>query len=242
MPFLCKVNCSFFRKNFTFAQNQPKTNNMRKMYAVAAAAVILLLNACAPSVQSDGVWVNKDKIQGKSFKKIFIVVMSDNIEARSRLETDLADAATARGYEAVKSMDVMPPSLTDNKKPTKEDVVSKVKGSGCDAVFMASLLRKEENVHYVPGTTAYTMMPYYTWSGNYFGYYNNWYPTVHNPGYYQKEKSYFMQSNLYDAATEELMWSVQSEVFNPSSLNNFSKSYMNTLVKQLTRQNLLKKS
>jgi hypothetical protein len=51
-----------------------------------------------------------------------------------------------------------------------------------------------------------------------------------------------MQSNLYDAATEELMWSVQSEVFNPSSLNNFSKSYMNTLVKQLTRQNLLKKS
>ena len=202
---------------------------------------VFLLTACSSTKQSTGVWINKEKITGKSFSNIFIVVMSDNIEARSRIENDLAEAATARGYSAVKSIDVMPPSLSDNKKPTKEEVVSKVKGTGCDAVFMASLLRKEENVRYVPGTTAYSMMPYYTWSGSYFGYYNNWYPTVSTPGYYQQDKSYFIQSNLYEVATEEIMWSVQSEVFNPSSLSDFSKTYMRTLIRQLTREQILKK-
>jgi hypothetical protein len=115
---------------------------MNKIVLLAFSVVTILLNACAPSQQSTGVWINKEKIAGKSFRNIFIVVMSDNIDARSRIENDLAEAATARGYLAVKSIDVMPPSLSDNKKPTKEEVVSKVKGTGCDAVFMASLLRK----------------------------------------------------------------------------------------------------
>lgn len=83
-------------------------------------------------------------------------------------------------------------------------------------------------------------MPTYTWSGNYFGYYSNWYPTVSTPGYYTAEKSYFIESNLYDATSEEIMWSVQSQVFNPSSLQKFSRSYMTALVKQLESEKLLK--
>ena len=56
-----------------------------------------------------------------------------------------------------------------------------------------------------------------------------------------KEKTYFMQGNLYDAASEEIMWSVQSKIFNPSSVKKFSKSYTASLVKQLEQEKLLKK-
>jgi hypothetical protein len=55
----------------------------------------------------------KKGFRGELFNKIFIVVMTANIEARAKLETDLAAAAAANGYNAVTSIDVMPPAFSD---------------------------------------------------------------------------------------------------------------------------------
>ncbi len=199
------------------------------------------LVSCKSSKESTGVWVNKEKIQGKQFHKVFIVVMTADILARTQLENDLAAVATSRGYEAVKSYDLLPISLDNPKKPTKEEVVAKVKESGCDAVFVASLLRKDESIRYEPGKSSYTMLPYYSYAGNYYGYYNNTYETVVQPSYYAHDKNYFMQSNLYDVASEELMWSIQSELFNPSDIQKFSKGYTASLIKELEKIKLMKK-
>lgn len=213
---------------------------MKRIQLVTVIALALFFAACSSSKEYTGVWVNKEKIQGKTFHNIFILAMTADIQARNQVESDLANAAKARGLQAVKSIDVMAPSLNDPKMPAKEDIANKLKASGCDAIFIVSLLKKEEAARYTPGTQAYSIMPTYTWSGNYFGYYSNWYPTVSTPGYYTAEKSYFIESNLYDATSEEIMWSVQSQVFNPSSLQKFSRSYMTALVKQLESEKLLK--
>jgi hypothetical protein len=50
-----------------------------------------------------------------------------------------------------------------------------------------------------------------------------------------------MQSNLYDVASEEIMWSVQSKVFSPETIKKFSQAYTSTLVKQLEKAKLMKK-
>jgi len=199
----------------------------------------LFLAACSsPKESTTGVWVNKDKIQGKSFNKIFIVVMTADPEARSTVENDLAAVATSRGHPVVKSIDVITTSLKDPKLPTKDEVVAKVKETTCDAVFVATLLKKEESVGYTPGTSAYSVAPYQTY---YPGYYSYWYPSVSTPSYYDHEKTYFMQSNLYDVASEEIMWSVKSKIFSPETLKKFSKQYTSTLVKQLEKEKLVKK-
>jgi hypothetical protein len=215
-------------------------SKMKKNQFTIILLFAVLFVACA-APKSTGVWINAEKIQGKQFSKVFIVVMTADIEARSKIENDLAEEATERGYSAVKSMDIMPPNIKDPATPVKEDILTKVKESGCDAVFAATLLRQEEDVRYTPGVTGYSIMPYYRWHGNVVGYYSHWHPFVFQPGYYAKDKSYFMQSNLYDVATEEIMWSVQSEVFNPSSVAKFSKSYTGTLIKQLEKEGLLRK-
>lgn len=215
---------------------------MKRISALLIVSIALFVISCSSSKQANtGVWVNKEKIQGKSFDSVFIVVMTANIESRVRLENDLAAAAKKRGLVAVKSMDIIPPSLSNPAAPTKEEIVSKVKSTGCDAVFIASMLKQEEEVRYVPGSTSYTIMPTYTWSGNYYGYYNHYYIDNSTPSSYDQKKNYFIQSNLYDVASEEIMWSVQSEVFNPSSLDKFSKSYTSSLIKQLEDEGLLKK-
>jgi hypothetical protein len=198
---------------------------------------MIVFSACTATKEPTGVWVNKEKAQGKSFSKIFIVVMSADIEARAKLENDLATQVTAKGFTAVKSIDVMPPVLSDPKKPTKEEIVKTVKESGCDGVLAAALLKQEEAVNYNATTTKGTLTTYYT----YTNYYSNTYSSVHTPAYFSQEKNYYMQTNFYDAASEELMFSVQSTIFNPSSLARFSQSYTNTLVSQLQKEKILKK-
>jgi len=201
--------------------------------------ITLFLAACSsPKESTTGVWVNKDKIQGKSFNKIFIVVMTADPEARSTVENDLAAVATSRGHPVVKSIDVITTSLKDPKLPTKDEVVAKVKETACDAVFVATLLKKEESLGYTPGTSTYSVAPYQTY---YPGYYSYWYPSVSTPSYYDHEKTYFMQSNLYDVASEEIMWSVKSKIFSPETLKKFSKQYTSTLIKQLEKEKLIKK-
>jgi len=198
----------------------------------------LIFAACTSPKESTGVWVNKEKIQGKSFSKIFIVVMSADPEARSTVENDLARVATSRGHQVVKSIDVITTDIKDPKVPTKDEVVAKVKETGCDGVFVATLLKKEESLGYTAGTTAYSVQPYQTY---YTGYYTYWYPSVSTPSYYDHEKTYFMQSNLYDVASEEIMWSVQSKVFSPETIKKFSQAYTSTLIKQLEKAKLIKK-
>ncbi|MEN9686024.1 MAG: hypothetical protein RLZZ28_1810 [Bacteroidota bacterium] len=214
---------------------------MKKVLA-AGITIIALMVSCKTPQQSTGVWINKEKITGKKFSNIFILVMSADLEARSMLENDLAKIAGEKGYKTVKSIDVMAPTLQDSKLPSKETIVAKVKESGCDAVFIASLLKKDESVRYTPGQEAYSVQPYYTWSGNYIGYYSHWQPTVSTASYYTQEKAYFMQSNLYETASQEIMWSVQSQVFDPKNIGKFSKSYTSTLVGQLSQEGLLKKA
>lgn len=202
------------------------------------AIIVLLAVACSSQKESSGVWVNGDKMKDKTFRKVFIVAATPDIETRTKLEGALATALSAKGYQVVKSVDSIPFSLNDPKVPTKEQVIEKVKSSGSDAVFLTGLIKKDANVGYTPGKTAYAPMPYMAYYGGYYSYLT---PTVSTSGYYSYEKNYFVQTNLYDAATEELMWSAQSAVMNPSDIDEFNKKYMSTLVGQLKKAKVLKK-
>src|SRR5688572_12476373 len=71
--------------------------NRLNLLAIAIAALTLFAS-CSATKEPAGVWVNTEKIKGKSFNKIFIVVMTADIEARSVIENDLAAAAREKGY------------------------------------------------------------------------------------------------------------------------------------------------
>ena len=214
---------------------------MKSIYRLAAIMIAIIFATCSAPKESTDVWINKEKIKGKTYSNLFILVVTADIQARVKLEGDLSNVATSRGLKNVKSVDVMPFDIENPKKPTKEEVVSKVKASGCDAVFIASVLKKEDRMKYTEGRSAYTPMTNYTPAGNYYAYYSGTYSTTSTPSYYTQDKVYIMQSNLYDAATEEKMWAVNSEVFNPSNIDAFSKSYTKTLISKLKKARLVKK-
>lgn len=212
-----------------------------KGFWLSIISVAFIFASCSSAKESTGVWVNKEKIQGKSYDNFFVIVMTADIEARVRLENDIAATIVSRGHKAIKSYEVLPADLKDPKPPAVDALIEKIKASDCNAVFVTSLLDKNDEIRYSTGGTYYTMRSDYSWAGTFFGYYTHYYSTVTTAGYYSNDKTYFMQSNLFDKASQELMFSVQSEIFNPSSLASGSRTYISTLMKQLDKAKILKK-
>jgi hypothetical protein len=50
-----------------------------------------------------------------------------------------------------------------------------------------------------------------------------------------------MESNLFDAKTAKLVWSAQSELFNPANLNSASGDFSFVMVDALKKGNLIYK-
>jgi len=218
---------------------------MQKIQLLAIFAFAILMTTCSPSNKTSGVSVNKQKLNGRSFHKLFIEVATFDIEVRSRLENDLAATTISEGYAAVKSLDMIPFSLKEPKLPAKDEIELKVKESGCDAILIVSLLRKAEAVEYTPGTVTNSNSQFLAGiladvlkrggGGNV-----NPIPAVNTPGSFSHgDMNFILQSTLFDVPAEELMFSFQSENIDISSLDKVSKSYSTALIAQLRKEKLL---
>lgn len=213
--------------------------SLKKNYVLWIA--VFFLFGCSSSKKGSGansVWVNPDNPKDKTYSSIFITAVTADPEVRVTVENDLAKMATDRGLRAVKSTDVINIDIHNPRVVTKEEVIEKVVQNNCDAVFTVALLKKEESVDYKQGGTAYAQSTYYSWNS---GYYTNLQQSVYVKDYYSHDKTYYLQTNFYDAASKELAWAAKSSVFTPQTIKEFSRSYCKTLIDQLQKAKVAKK-
>ena len=208
---------------------------MRKLLSFAAFAFVMILQSCGPTQKVTSSWVNPQRPSVSKYNKVFIAALVQNNGYRSTIENELAAAATARGLQVVKSMDMFQPNFTKENAPDKEAILRAVRSSGCDAIFTVTLTDKQSDTRYVPGTTTYS--PYMGYGGMGFGgFYGYTYPMMYStPGYYTTDKTYFLEGRLFDVASENMVWSAQSEAYNPTKIDKFSKDYASLLVEQMQR-------
>jgi hypothetical protein len=210
-----------------------------KMFT-GALLLAIACSSCSPTIRNIATWVNKEKVAAikPNQHTVFFAVMTQNVEAKFTLENDLAAAATARGIKPIKALDVFGGLFTKDNMPPKELVIQKIRELGCDGIFTVALIDQQSDTRYVPSsTTIYSPYPVYGYFGSYYGYSSLYY----TPGYYTTDKSYFLQSNLYDVASEELLISMQSKAVNPSDIEKTSKEYTAALIDELQKQGFLKK-
>ena len=73
-----------------------------KWICVSLAIIIaVFFAACSSTKETPGVWFDKEKIQGKAYDKFFVIVMTADIEARVKLENEIAATITSRGHKAI---------------------------------------------------------------------------------------------------------------------------------------------
>ena len=225
---------------------------------------IVLMIICLAALEScsitaattiTGTW--KDP-EAANYKDFFVVVLSKNLPARSSLEKDISKKLKHEGVKVSKSLSVFPSTEKLETPEEKKAAVEKIQGLGHDAIITIVLVRQTEEERYVPGVNSSTPTPvgigtgYYNpvrggalppgSYGSFGGYYANASTAYTTKGYYEMDKNYFVQSNVYDARTSKLVWSAQSETFNPANLAAASSDFSTVMVEAMKKAKILYKA
>jgi hypothetical protein len=209
-------------------------------YAIASFLFLaFIITGCSPSQKIIGSWADPDAKSMGPYKKAFVVVLSKNKDANYYIETQITKLLKSRGFQVVQCTDIFPPDFAITKDFTREQLQKALTEAGCDAVLSLALLDTKTVETYHPGY-AYTPMSY-GYYGSFYGYYNYYYPVVYTDDYYSIDKSYYLETNLYDLATDKLIWSIQSEATNPKNLDEWFDKFSPLILNHLKEKGLNKK-
>lgn len=179
-----------------------------------------------------------DSIPEKKFNKIIVVsiIAGSDWAIRDKMETHLVGDLSDKGYTAISAIKEYGPKYFENMK--EAEVLDKLSNSGVDAVITVVLLDKNKERYYVPGRVYYS--PYTIYQRNFWGYYTTIYERIYTPGYYQVDTKYFWESNFYDLKNKNLLYTVQTETFDPESVEILAHEYGLLIVNDMNKKAALK--
>lgn len=205
-------------------------------YLYTLLTLSLLGFACSTS-KITSTW-KAENVQPQSFKKVLVLGLINEPDRtiREKMEADIVANLENLGYTAICSCDEFGPKAFENM--TEQQALAKLGNSGIDAVLTIVLLDKTKEKFYVPGKTYYS--PYSVYQGRFWGYYNTMHSRVYEPGYYVTDTKYFWESNLYSITeATQLLYSAQSQSFDPPSTNMLSYEYAKMVTRDMLKANVI---
>jgi hypothetical protein len=182
------------------------------------------------------------------FGKIMVIGVAPDEEGRRAFEDALVSAIAAQGGTAVASIEVLP----HEEQLTKEQLEETVAAQGYDAVLITRLLSVDKSTEYIPpkkvnhpqtryypGISGGYGYGYGYGYGGYYGYYGTTYAEVHTPDYFETSTTLKLETNLYSVATDELVWTGQSETVDPDSIDDARTSITNAVAQKLKAEGLI---
>ena len=197
---------------------------------VGFITLIAIFSAGCATTSLTSAWKDPS-YQGRP-QKIMIIELAKKPANKRLIEDEFVREFKARGTDAVASYTVMP----DDKQGDNAVIADKMREQGADAVLISRLADKTTVHTYIPGTVTYAPAYY----GNWRDYYRTGYQAVYTPGYIAEDEYALMETNLYNAGDDKLIWSALSETEIRSSNQDQIRSYIGTMVKAMVDKKLLK--
>ncbi|SDE96985.1 hypothetical protein SAMN05216464_111123 [Mucilaginibacter pineti] len=197
-----------------------------------------MVTACGTTTMITGSW-RKDHATANGYHNIFVAAMTGNIPVKQAVEKGLQQQLSTKGLTVEKSVDVFPPSFSTQAGAKRGLILGQIQQTGADGILTIALLRQETESRYVPGGGYYNPSLRFGYYHRFWTYYSNWYPSIYASGYYDQQKVYYLETNLYDAKTEELIWAAQSKTYDPTNLDSFLKGYIKSIEAQMIKDGLI---
>lgn len=194
-----------------------------------------LLISCSSSKVTSS-WTRPNVTTQFSNFLVLAMVGGDNPGLQQQMEQSVVDELRHRGYAATSFYQQNGPHALD--RTNEQTAISMLSKSGADGILTIVLLDTMKEHNYVPGNVDYYPVTYYN---RFWGYYGTVYDRVYNPGYYTTDTRYFWETNLYTAGNQELVYSVRTEFFEPTTTNSIADQYGRTIVKDMLRNGLIYK-
>lgn len=187
--------------------------------------------ASAQSAQIKSAWKNSTH-EGHP-QKIMVLGVAKDQANRKVFEDAFVRELKARGADAIPSYTVLP----DGKQNDPVVIAEKIGEQGSDAVLVTRLVGKEHAQIYVPGTIFQPHIYYDTWV-DYFGY---GYQALFMPDAIADDEQALLETNVYDAAHKNMIWSSTSETTMTAADHATVKATIGATVGAMVEQTLLVK-
>jgi hypothetical protein len=203
-------------------------------YYIMSGIIIatLLIISCAPQTRVTGSWSSPEAAQ-TNYNNVLVAVMVENANVKRSLESTIVRELMNEGINASMSIEAFPPRFREGLAD-RDEIMDLIRENEYDAIMTVALIDTETETRYVPGRTRYAPSAAFPYYGRFYGYYSHWFPRVYQQGYYREDRTYFYETNMYDAETEELIWSAQSETMVPARAERFSRQFASSIVSELT--------
>jgi hypothetical protein len=200
-------------------------------------ALFIIAAGCTSTSKITSTWKAKN-VEPKNYNKILVLGLMNVADRtiREKMEEHLAEDLNTLGYNAICACEVFDPKAFNNM--TEEAAINKLKNQGIGAVLTVVLLDKQKESKYVPGNIYYSPYGYYYYN-RFWGYRSTLYRRIYEPGYYVSDTKYFWESNLYDMASQQLVYSVQTQSFSPDNANILGHEYAKLIVKDIVKNKVL---
>jgi hypothetical protein len=198
-------------------------------------AIVLFTCACLISCASSKLsrsWTDP-QYRGSQYDNLLIIGATEDDNIRRTFEKQFAEKLEAAGIKAVESSSVM----SKDQKIDKESILAVVARTGVDGVLLTYLVAVKEKDVASPSVN-------YTPTDDYRG---GTTPDLSSlPGYGSPGAQYSatrvkvrLETNLYDAKTEQKVWSARSITLNPKSDTALIDSVIEVFTKDLKKNKLI---
>jgi len=200
--------------------------------------LVLIVMLCAASITAcattevTGVW--KDGAYQAQPKRVLVIAIFKDQTVRRMIEDEFRNHLKYRGTDAVSGYEVFP----GNELPAKETVAEQVKSRGFDAVLLTRLVDTRTETRTVGGSVTYAPAPH-SYGMSMGGYYGHGYATVYTPGYQVDDRFATVESNLYDAAAEKLVWTATSDTWMSEGNQKLVKTFVAIMMESLRKQKIV---
>jgi hypothetical protein len=161
-----------------------------------------------------------------------VIAVTKQSAFRRILEDVFVEQLRQQGAEAVPSY----LTIAEDGEVPKERLAQAVHEAGVDAVLISRLVRVNTETRIYPGT--YAGPPY---MGFYGFYSSSWLGFYDPPQIYTYDVVTF-ETSLFEAKTNQLLWSGTTETFSPRDVNKEAKEFATVIVETLAKQRLVGKN
>lgn len=209
---------------------------MKKIY-IAIIAILLFAPGCSTSMITS-TW-KAPTTTAKHYKKILVLglIGEPDRNMREKMEEHIAGDLRNLGYDALCACEVYSPKAFDGV--TEKEAVRWLSNEGFDAVITVVLLDKEKEPHFTPGHGYISPSP--VQQRQFWEYYTAMRGRVYDPRYYSSTTKYFWETNFYDLSDLALVYSAQSQSFDPQSYGKMAHEYGLMIVNNMVKQGVLQK-
>ena len=205
----------------------------RILVMVALLAIAVAAVSCGSTTTMSQRWSDPAYV-GQPGAKMMVIALAKSERNQYTWETAFSQALTKEKVTPLVGSKFLPANSAADEPTLK----AAIKESGANLAAVTHLIAVDKETSYVPGTTYYTPAPAYY---GMYGYYNSAYGMVNDPGYYQENTIVKLETNVYDVASEKLVWSGVTETLNPETAQDVANSVAYKVTEDMVKSKVIRK-